>query len=102
MTTARIGETGTWWSEDDRGLLWADDGRTALQEAATRELAEQYVRFYEQEGLFWCTGHDRWEPKPHAFRRYAGLMCQEAADDYKKNNQRECRICGRPLWDCYC
>lgn len=102
MRGERIGETGMWWSHDEQGWLWADDGRTALQSAHTRELAEQYVGFYESAGLFFCAGHQRWEPKPHAFRRFAGVYCAEAAEEYKAANSRACLICRRPLWDCYC
>lgn len=103
MNGVRIGETGLWWEKDERGFLWADEGRTALQSApGSRELAEQYVRFYEQDGMFFCAGHERWEPKPHAFRRFAGVYCAEAGEAYKKANSRRCLICGQPIWDCYC
>lgn len=102
MSGVKVGETGTWWDHDEKGWLWADDGRTALQPAHTRELAEQYVGFYETGNLFWCAGHERWEPKPFAFRRFAGVYCEEAAEEYKLANARECRMCRRPIWDCYC
>lgn len=103
MRGERIGEKGTWWANDEKGWLWGDDGSTALQPApGSRELAEQYVRFYEQGGLFWCVGHERWEPKPHAFRRFAGLYCEETAETYKAANARLCLICRNPIWDCYC
>lgn len=104
MTTGtQVGETGVWWEHDPKGWLWADRGSTALQSApGSRELAEQYVRFYEQDGLFFCAGHKRWEPKPHVFRRFAGVYCEEAAEEYKAANSRSCHICRRPIWDCYC
>lgn len=102
MTGVQVGERGVWWEHDERGWLWADGGGIALQPASSRALAEQYVSLFEDQGMFWCAGHERWEAKPWAFRHFAGVYCEEAAEKHKAKNSRACLICRRPLWECSC
>lgn len=105
MTAVTLAGGGQWWPQVPGvaagGYLWADEGRTALPNAATREEAEAHLARYAA-GAFYCDGCGTWHPKPHAFRRFAGLYCEEAAERYKAKNSRACLICRRPLWDCYC
>lgn len=89
------------WHGADRGWLWADGGNTALPQAWTQEEAESFFERY-QAGEFYCAGCEEWHAKPHAFRRFAGVYCEEAAEKYKAANSRACGMCRRPIWDCYC
>lgn len=91
----------TWWGPERGGHLWADGGLTALPDAETRAEAEASFARYEA-GEFFCSGCQEWHPKPHAFRRFAGLYCEKAAEEHKAANSRTCLLCGRPVWDCYC
>lgn len=99
-TGVQVGEHGFWWGAEG-GHLWAEDGRTALPSAATVEDAEASLARFDG-GEFYCSGCQDWHPKPHAFRRFAGLYCEAAAEKHKAANSRICILCRRPLWDCYC
>jgi hypothetical protein len=101
MTEATLIEPGGRWWAAGGGHLWADDGRTTLPAAETLAQAEASVARYEA-GEFYCAGHKAWHPKPEAFRRFAGLYCEEAAEAYKAANTRLCLLCRQPIWNCYC
>lgn len=96
----KIGEHGVWWGPEEK-FLWTSDGRISLPNASSLEEAIASVARFD-EGEFFCAGCREWHDRPAAFQRFAGLYCQSAADLYKAENSRRCRLCGRPIWDCYC
>lgn len=92
---------GTWWDAGHGNHLWVGNGGTGLPPAESYDEAVASVA-RSNAGEFYCAGCKTWHAKPHAFRRFAGLYCEAAAEEHKAANSRACRLCGRPIWDCYC
>jgi hypothetical protein len=90
---------GVWWVEE--GNLWGRNGQIALPNAETREEAQASLARFNA-GEFFCAGCHEWHEGPSSGQRFAGLYCAEAWELYKKQNERRCRICRRPIYECYC
>lgn len=98
-TKVELDGGGVFWPEE--GYLWAQKGQIALPNAATEDEARELLDRFN-DGEFYCCGCQEWHDRPAAGQRFAGLYCAEAYEVYKAANSRACRICQRPIWDCYC
>lgn len=103
------GEIVIWCKDAPQGIVrhaWLRDGQMAVPlpkdgvifSAALGMLKDAVLNDY-----YWCNKCNATITREtEGGTHFAGHYCKECYKKYQAENARKCRICGRPLWDCYC
>lgn len=103
------GEIVIWCKEAPQGIvrrMWLRTGQLAVpipDEGVTFSAALALANDMVKGGYYWCTDCKAVITKEtQGGSHFAGYYCKDCWTKFQEKNARRCRICGRPLWDCYC
>lgn len=100
------GEITIWTKKEIFGEVdsaWIRYGQMCVPITTTKfEVMLDKCRYLVNTGLIPCKCGKEISKEELGGSHFAGYYCKQCWDEFKTKNSRKCRLCGRPLYECYC
>lgn len=87
---------------------WFQDGRESIPlSALDREMSIEdtiiFLKKFKKDSFWFCSNCGKvLKENDIDHKHFAGNYCKECSEKYRKENNRKCRMCGKPEHSCYC
>ena len=87
---------------EDSVRVWREDGNHAVNPELIKGLTDKEIVETLGDTLpcTWCSSD--LNNTGIGGRKFAGVYCPDCWDQFKKENNRVCRVCRKPMYGCYC